>query len=86
MYSCIELKSLTINPRINDISLELLREYYAMFLFPFEYHYLIKDTKGQYEIKLRFDKENLSHLLGLESIVKKNLNRKEIKKFKGIQG
>lgn len=86
MYSCMELKSLTINPRINNISLDLLREYYEMFLYPFEYHYSIRDNKEQYEIKLRFDKENLSHLLGLESIVKNNLNRKEIKKYKGVQG
>ncbi len=86
MYSCIDLNKLTTNPRINDISLDLLREYYETFLYPFEYHYIIKDNERQYDIELRFDKENLSHLLGLESIAKYNLNTDELKMIKGIQG
>ena len=86
MYNCIQLKSCITNPRINEISLELLREYYEKFLYPFEYHYTIKYAAGEYTIELRFDMENLSHLLGLESIVKYNLNRHDIKKYKGIHG
>ena len=31
MYSCIDVNKLTTNPRINDISLDLLREYYETF-------------------------------------------------------
>ena len=86
MYNCIELKNLNTNPRINDISLDLLREYYETFLYPFEYHYVIKDDIKQYDLELRFDKENLSHLLGLESIVRKNLNREDTKLYTGING
>lgn len=41
MYSCTELKELTLNLRINDITLELLREFYETFLHPFEYHIII---------------------------------------------
>lgn len=41
MYSAVELKELTIKPKINDISLEVLREFYEMFLHPFIYTYTI---------------------------------------------
>jgi len=82
----MELKNLATNPRINDISLELLREYYETFLYPFEFHYTIRDPLKQYDIELRFDMDCLPHLLGLESIIKRNVNRDEIKKYKGFQG
>lgn len=44
MYTFTELKELTMTPRINDISLELLRKVYSIYLNPFIYHYIIKDT------------------------------------------
>ena len=37
MYKAVELKELTMKPRINDITLEVLREYYEIFLSPFTY-------------------------------------------------
>ena len=39
MYKAVELKELTMKPRINDITLEVLREYYEIFLSPFTYVY-----------------------------------------------
>lgn len=54
----MQLNRLTTKPRINDISLELLREYYETFLHPFEFHYTVNDSLDQDNIKLRFDKEN----------------------------
>ncbi len=32
MYNAVELKELTIKPKINDISLDVLREFYEIFL------------------------------------------------------
>ena len=34
MYTALELRTLNIKPRINDISLKILSEYYQMFLAP----------------------------------------------------
>ena len=86
MYNCIQLNELNTNPRISDISLELLREYYEIYLNPFEYHYNVIDETNQYHIELRFDQENLCHLLGLESIVKYNINKNELCNYKGQKG
>lgn len=86
MYNCIQLNELNANPRISDISLDLLREYYETYLNPFEYHYNVIDETNQYDIELRFDQENLCHLLGLESIVKYNINRNELHNYKGQKG
>lgn len=35
MYTALDLKELEIKPKINDISLRVLAEYYEMFLYPF---------------------------------------------------
>ena len=39
MYSAVELKELIIKPKINDITLEVLRQYYEFYLCSFIYHY-----------------------------------------------
>ena len=69
MYSPYELKNLREKPRINDLSLETLRQYYEYYLNPFIYHYNITYTDGsQKNLELRFDQENFCHLLGIESV------------------
>lgn len=86
MLSAIELKSLSIKPRINDISLKILSEYYEMFLYPFIYHYHIKTVKEERVIELRFNLENFCHLLGIESIVKYSVPMKELHNYRGKDG
>lgn len=86
MYNALELRILTIKPRINDISLKILSEYYEMFLYPFIYHYHIKSPNKEKDIELRFDLDKFCHLLGIESIVKCSIPRKDLHNYKGIDG
>lgn len=87
MYSAAELRELKIKPKINDITLEILREYYEIFLNPFIYQYKITYANGlDREIELRFDIDNFCHLLGIESIAKRAIRFSEIYKYKGEEG
>ena len=54
MYTALELRTLNIKPRINDISLKILSEYYQMFLAPFIYNYHIVSKTEEKDIKLNF--------------------------------
>lgn len=73
MYTALELRTLNIKPRINDISLKILSEYYQMFLAPFIYNYHIVSKTEEKDIKLNFELENFCHLLGIESTVKNSV-------------
>lgn len=87
IYSPYELKNLREKPRINDLSLETLRQYYEYYLNPFIYHYNITYTDGsQKNLELRFDQENFCHLLGIESIAKKSIAFSNLKNYKGLHG
>lgn len=86
MYSAAELKELTLKPRINDISLKVLSEYYEMFLNPFIYHYRVRDIDGERAFELRFECENFCHLLGIETTAKYHVPRKDLHNYKGIKG
>jgi|SRR5690625_644712 len=76
------------NPRINTISLELLCEYYETYLNPHIYKYEIKNESEEESegrtIELMFDKENFCHLIGIESIVRRNV--KKVDEYKGLKG
>ena len=84
MYKPEDLRNLGIKPKINDIDLDILQEYYEIFLNPFIYEYRIQDEEKN--ICLRFDKENFCHLLGIESIVKYSVSIKELHNYKGNEG
>ena len=86
MYSEIELNSLIYKPKINDISLFLLKEYYEIFLHPFIYHYYIKSSNIEKNIELRFEKENFCHLLGIESIAKNAIANRLLHNYRGLNG
>lgn len=89
MYTAVELKNLQAKPRINDISLRVLADYYAMFLHPFIFRYSIKsndDGNGKKDIELRFEKENFCHLAGLETVARNAVPYREIHRYKGING
>lgn len=70
MYSALDLRELTIKPKINDITLDTLREFYEFYLLPFMYTYTIKKDDVIRNIVLGFDKANFCHLLGVESIAR----------------
>ena len=73
MHSAIELRNLSVKPKINNIFLKILSEYYEMFLYPFPivtyiiyvYFYLIpelieKPMAVEYDIKCHLDGDEVS--------------------------
>ncbi len=86
MYKAEELCGLSVKPKINDIDLNVLQDYYRKFLNPFIYQYDITEDEKQSSIQLRFDEENFCHLLGIESIVKYSVSKKDIYNYKGQGG
>ena len=47
MYKAEELCGLLIKPKINDIDLDVLQDYYRKFLNPFIYQYDITENENQ---------------------------------------
>lgn len=86
MHSAIKLRDLSIKPKINDISLKILSEFYEIFLYPFIYNYHIETQEGNKDIELRFELDKFCHLLGMESIVKYSVPYKELYNYKGQGG
>ncbi|MEW4412678.1 hypothetical protein [Clostridium sp. AN503] len=87
MYNIIQLKHLKSKPKINDISLHLLCEYYEAFLNPFIYQYEIEFANHtKKKLKLKFELENFCHLLGLESVAKNSVKSAERFQYKGKTG
>ena len=82
MYKAEELCGLLIKPKINDIDLDVLQDYYRKFLNPFIYQYDITENEKQSSIQLRFDEANFCHLLGIESIVKYSVPKKKTMSFR----
>ena len=85
MYTAEELLNLQMKPRINDITIKVLADYYAFFLNPFIYKYTLKSNPLK-SFELWFDKENFCHLLGLETIAKNSVPFKKLHNYKGIDG
>ena len=87
MLTCEGLYNCSKNPRINDIELNLLREYYEYYLMGRDYLYNIVDDKNNnFNITLRFTKKNFCHLLGIETIVKRNVRSEELGNYKSDKG
>ena len=86
MYKPEELKNLSIKPKINDISLAVLQDYYQMFLMPFVYTYYVATNDDVQEFKLRFDRDKLCHLLGIESIARNHVKHKDLHNYRGKHG
>ena len=84
MYNCEELFNLVQKPRINDISLNLLCEYYKKHLLPFKFKYVL-DGAGK-DVVLEFKKENFCHLLGIDSIAKKSVSKNKLSDYRGVSG
>lgn len=86
MYNPEDLRSLTIKPKINDIDLPILKDFYTMYLMPFIYTYSITDADSNRQLQLRFDNVRFCHLLGLESIAKGHVKYNELSQYKGEKG
>lgn len=86
MYNPEDLRSLTIKPKINDIDLPILKDFYTMYLMPFIYTYSITDADSNRQLQLRFDNVRFCHLLGLEAIAKGHVKYNELSQYKGEKG
>lgn len=84
-----ELLNLITHPKINDISLKLLLEFYEEYLVPNTFLYVIKPSDNlsvESVIELSFPPENFCHLVGIETIVKRNVPRWKLSEYKGLKG
>ena len=86
MYTIDQLHSLTKKPKINDISLSLLQDYYEAFLSPFIYVYTIDDGVNTKQIEVDFKPDYLCHLLAIEKIYKKTVAQRDLVNYRGILG
>lgn len=85
LYTVEELHNLEKKPKIDQINLKLLLEYWIQYLEPFEFQYVLED-EGSSVISLRFPSENFAHLLGVETIAKRGgIKYPDTKKYKGQQ-
>ncbi|MGN0006348.1 MAG: PBECR4 domain-containing protein [Candidatus Gastranaerophilaceae bacterium] len=83
LYTVKELNKLKRQPKINEISLKLLADYYEKYLVPYEFEYILNGAEC---INLRFKLENFCHLLGIESVVKYNVSPKTLFNYRGLKG
>ncbi|AND37816.1 hypothetical protein A361_01105 [Cytobacillus oceanisediminis 2691] len=85
-----QLYNLAQSPKINEISLSLLCDFYDSYLNPYTFQYRVLDTSGDkpitFTVNLKFDKENFCHLLAIEKIVQRVKNSTELKQFKSLDG
>lgn len=86
MYNPEDLRTLSIKPKINDIDLPILKDFYAMYLMPFIYTYTITSEETNRQLQLRFDDIRLCHLLGLESIATGHVKYKDLCQYRGRNG
>lgn len=86
MHNPEDLKNLSVKPKINDLDLSVLQNFYSMFLMPFVYTYTITTENSTRQLQLRFDNIRLCHLLGIESIAKGQVKYKELAQYRGQNG
>lgn len=78
-----QLYTLEKKPKINEINLKLLLEYWIHYLQPFEIQYTIEDEDSTV-ISLRFPAKNFAHLLGTETIAQSGgVKNEDLKNYKG---
>lgn len=70
MHTINELYNLEEKPKINEISLEILQQYSATYLEPYEFRFILNDATSTV-INLRFPQNRFPHLLGTETVAKK---------------
>ncbi|MEK5209857.1 PBECR4 domain-containing protein [Psychrobacillus sp. FSL H8-0510] len=83
MSTIEKLYTLDKKPKINEINLKLLIEYWIKYLQPFEIQYTLDDVESNV-ISLRFPAENFAHLLGIETIAKRGgVKYQDLKSYRG---
>ncbi|MFF3925489.1 PBECR4 domain-containing protein [Paenibacillus lactis] len=83
MLDVTALSTLSTKPRIDQISLELLRQYYERNLEP---NIFIFELDNGIIVNLDFNKEHLCHLLGIEKMARGAVKYKERYNYFGIAG
>lgn len=74
---------MTKNPPINQISLQLLQDYYDHYLYPNKYCFELENLDV---IEVLFNKKNLCHLLGIVTVIEKAIHMSQHFEYKGIRG
>lgn len=77
------LNALMTKPKIDEINLKLLQDYYKTYLNPYRYTYELADG---FVINLDFEEQSFCHLVGLESIVEGSIKERELKNYRGNLG
>lgn len=77
------LSELTSKPYIDQISLELLRQFYEQFLEPYSF---IFELDNGVTVNLNFNKEHFCHLVGIEKLAKNVVRRQDRYKYFGHEG
>ena len=86
MHTIDSLYKLTLSPKINDISLKLLKDYYEAYLSPYIFTYQTTDLSKNISFSVMLSPENFCHLLGIEKIHRFHVNKKYLYQYYGISG
>ncbi|MEK4529824.1 PBECR4 domain-containing protein [Paenibacillus sp. FSL H8-0104] len=76
-----ELVTRMTKPVIADISLQVLQQLYEQHLLPYMFTY---ELENHDPVKLHFEKDNFSHLLGLEKMVEGKVGN--LAQYRGLEG
>jgi hypothetical protein len=77
------LAVLPTKPRINEINLKLLQDFYKTYLNPYRYTFELEDG---FTIDLDFEEEAFCHLVAIESIMKGAIKERKLKDYRGAAG
>ncbi|MBP3048770.1 hypothetical protein J9345_19755 [Bacillus subtilis subsp. subtilis] len=80
--------NLTSKPSFDQISIQLLQEYYEAYLTPYVFKYDVNLNGKHQTIELKFNRDNFCHLLGITKIAKesKNVPERLVRNYKGNKG
>ncbi|MFX3639874.1 MAG: PBECR4 domain-containing protein [Candidatus Pristimantibacillus sp.] len=77
------LAALTSKPRIDEINLQLLQDFYKTYLNPYRYSFELADG---FTLDLDFEEEAFCHLVATESIMKGAIQERKLKNYRGALG
>jgi hypothetical protein len=77
------LSKLDKKPYIDQITLELLRQFYEEFLEPYVF---IFELENGVSVNLDFHKESFCHLVGIEKLARNVVSKKDRHKYVGVNG
>lgn len=77
MYKLEDMPNLDKLPDVNQISLQLLQDFYENYVIGYLYKYKLK---GDIELNIRFYREDFCHLLGIHKVVPQNMKGRYVGK------